>query len=337
MWHSTSVPMGWEVIGLYAADSLGYEIVASDRSGDSLLAGGGADGRVRMTRFPSVPGVHCQSILAHPGGVNSLRFAKVTSRDKGLACLITSGAADSTLLQWRVSHGGVKKRRKGNIEELAEEMRVLVHAMKSSTSKKRQVQFESKTHWRKAMAAPMKREPEHDIAPKLNKALQQGVLRLEYVHGYRGQDCSGNICPGDDGRHDFPNPPHPKPCQRQPIPKSRPNSLVRMQAWIHRHLNAGVDSQTSEAVHSHPQPQSLQVCVPCGSCCCFAGLGRREEPNDLRLAHGPGHVCGSDARAEGRAHAPPRQTRESSKVCCVQPVTPHPSFISCDMRFSRAV
>ena len=168
------------------------------------MAGGGKDGHVQLARFPCITGCAVQSTRAHAGGVGCVRFAKLAGRDKDAQCLITAGTSDAMMLQWHVVRGGASRRRRGNVGDLDNALQRLLKEVPAAPAVKRNVDFESETHWRNAMAAPLPGQEPGDVHPVVNKTLQQGLLQLEHVYGYSGQDNRGNIVGRDDGAFMYP-------------------------------------------------------------------------------------------------------------------------------------
>ncbi|CAE7829412.1 Eml5, partial [Symbiodinium sp. KB8] len=191
-WATQTVAVGWSMLGAWEGgeEGAGQDLtaVASSRSG-ALLAVGDSMGGLRIKRYPCPDvGAAFHRLRGHPGRVTGVAWLAGDER------LVSTGGRDLCVLQWRVlpDEDGARAAAKAVAATPAEaddsEFRRPLgdyrppdeFAAPGAASAAAADARES------CLVAPSRAPPVDPRAPSER-------LRLEWVHGFRGHDTSGNL------------------------------------------------------------------------------------------------------------------------------------------------
>eukprot|EP00002_Diphylleia_rotans_P034049 TRINITY_DN7287_c0_g2_i1.p1 TRINITY_DN7287_c0_g2~~TRINITY_DN7287_c0_g2_i1.p1 ORF type:complete len:2704 (-),score=538.32 TRINITY_DN7287_c0_g2_i1:170-8281(-) len=224
-WKTWSSHIGWPVTGVWPKDADGTDINAVDRSADGKLMATADDfGTVKLFKYPSPnPNSKFRKYVAHSSHVSNVKWIY---KD---ACLITTGGADTAVMQWRVVMNGepapdVSDEEPEKTSDVEAEKTVKVH---HKTERKAAIPQASNATLSRSIgkatataeeSAPMLSsrgesaskgrrvvknrvyEPPTTFKPTgAEGKLPLAKLKLGFIHGYRGHDARNNLYFNKDG------------------------------------------------------------------------------------------------------------------------------------------
>jgi len=193
MWETWTCPLGWPVQGINASDFWETSVCTVDRSIDQkVVVVGDKSGKVKMFKFPCpVEASSCSIYKGHYSMVSSVKF----SYDGQY--LISIGAADKTILQWKYTHDGDGEAAGENIKT-PKELFIDVEPKKDPRLIKQAVSEDLKKTDDKGKREALELEiqkstPEGYKEPEESGGLPDANIQIKYVHGYRSYDARNNV------------------------------------------------------------------------------------------------------------------------------------------------
>jgi len=201
-WSSQNCPYGWPAFGSWSRHDDGSETLSCDRSeSEAVFAAGDNQGRVRLLRYPCA----AKAALSHDYRGHSARVSKVRFANSDSHC-ISIGADDRCVFQWRHTEDDMDDDADMVDEEESDDYALELldgeeldrsEAFAAATDEMYDLQVslmkgsnpdDSKAlkPWAETVVPPSFKVPQNNNTP-------DSSLQLDYIYGYRSQDCRHNL------------------------------------------------------------------------------------------------------------------------------------------------